>query len=75
MSAVCSFQNVKILECRRERLHDQFIARSEVFVETADSNTCLLHHIGNANAFQAKFAKPLGSNFHDPSVRLRLVTL
>src|SRR5689334_9457345 len=27
------FPNVKILERCRERLHDQFIARSEVFVE------------------------------------------
>ena len=31
------FPNVKILECRRERLHNQFIARSEVFVEAADA--------------------------------------
>src|SRR5580698_2180258 len=46
-----------------------------MFVETADSNTVLLHYIGNADAFQAEFAKPLGGNAHDPSVRLCLVTL
>src|ERR1700734_3349039 len=46
-----------------------------MFVETADSNTGFLHDIGNADAFQTEFAKPLGSNAHDPSVRLRLVTL
>src|SRR5271170_6105267 len=46
-----------------------------MFVETADRNPGLLHHIGNADAFEAKFAKPFGSNFHNPSVRLRLVTL
>src|ERR1700723_624273 len=46
-----------------------------MFVETAGSNTCLLHHIGNADAFQTEFAKPLGSNAHDPRVSLRLVTL
>jgi hypothetical protein len=46
-----------------------------MFVETADSNAGLLHDIGNADAFQTEFAKPLGSNAHDPSVRLRLVTL
>jgi hypothetical protein len=46
-----------------------------MFVETADSNAGLLHDIGNADAFQTEFAKPLGSNAHDPSVRLRLITL
>src|ERR1700722_2603203 len=46
-----------------------------MFVETADSNTGFLHDIGNADAFQTEFAKPLGSNAHDPSVRLRLITL
>src|ERR1700733_7110111 len=46
-----------------------------MFVETADSNTGFLHDIGNADAFQTEFTKPLGSNAHDPSVRLRLVTL
>ena len=50
-------------------------ARIEMFVETADRNAGLLHYIGNADAFQTEFAKPLGSNSHDPSVRLRLVTL
>src|SRR5882762_9972076 len=69
------FPNVKILECRRERLHAQFIARSEVFVEAPNRNARFLHHISNADAFQTEFAKPLGSNAHDPSVRLRLVTL
>src|ERR1700685_258465 len=66
---------VEVLECGGQRLNHQFIARIEMFVETADSNTGLLHHIGNADAFQPEFAKPLGSNAHDPSVRLRLVTL
>src|SRR5271169_2836844 len=46
-----------------------------MFVETADSNTSLLHDIGNADALQTEFAKPLSSNAHDPSVCLRLVTL
>src|SRR5580658_10389952 len=46
-----------------------------MFVKPADSNTGFLHHIGNADAFETELAKPLGSNTHDPSVRLRLVTL
>src|SRR5258707_9032070 len=46
-----------------------------MFVETTDSNTGLLHHIGNADAFEAEFAKPLGRNAHDPSVCLRLIFL
>src|SRR5580658_9278010 len=66
---------VEVLECGGQSLNHQSIARIEMFVETADSNTGLLHDIGNAYAFQTEFAKPLGSNAHDPSVRLRLVTL
>src|SRR5580700_11160927 len=46
-----------------------------MFVKPANSNTGFLHHIGNADAFETEFAKPLGSNAHDPSVRLRFVTL
>jgi hypothetical protein len=41
------FSNVKIFECRWQRLHDWFIARSEVFVEAADRNAPLSHHIGD----------------------------
>src|SRR5260370_21951661 len=66
---------VEVLEGRGQRLHHQFIARIEMFVETTDSNTGLLHHIGNANAFETEFAKPLGRNAHDPSVCLCLITL
>src|SRR5258708_19184019 len=46
-----------------------------MFVKPADSNTGLLHHIGDTDAFNAEFAKPLGRDVHDPSVRRRLVTL
>src|SRR5260370_14295391 len=66
---------VEVLECGGQRLNHQFIARIEMFVETTDSNTGLLHHIGNADAFEAEFAKPLGRNAHDPSVCLRLIFL
>ena len=54
------FPNVKILECRRERLHDQFIARSEMLVEAPNRNTRFLHHIGDADTFKSLLAKPLG---------------
>src|SRR5260370_33756446 len=66
---------VEVLECGGQRLNHQFIARIEMFVETTDSNTSLLHHIGNADAFETDFAKPLGSNAHDPCVCLRLISL
>jgi len=33
----------------------------EMFVETADSNTGLLHHIGNADAFQTEFGNLLAA--------------
>src|SRR5260370_25122183 len=66
---------VEVLECGGQRLNHQFIARIEMFVETTDSNTGLLHHIGNADAFETEFAKPLGRNAHDPSVCLCLITL
>src|SRR5882757_4251592 len=46
-----------------------------MFVKPAGSNTRFLHHIGNADAFETELAKPLGGDVHDPSVRLRLVTL
>src|ERR1700735_268438 len=69
------FPNVKVLECRRQRLHDQFIARSEVFVETSNRHARFLHHIGNADAFETTFTKSLGGHFDDPSVCRRLVTL
>jgi NAD(P)H-binding len=39
-----------------------------MFVKTADSNTNLPHHIGDANAFETEFAKLVGCNPHDPSV-------
>ena len=39
------FANVKILECRRESPHDQFIARSQVLVEVrhAGEGTTIAH--------------------------------
>src|SRR6267154_2557164 len=46
-----------------------------MFVKPTNSGTGLLHHIGNADALETELAKPLGSNFYDPSVRLCLVTL
>src|SRR5580704_2037554 len=46
-----------------------------MFVKPANSNTGLLHHIGNADAFETEFAKPLGRNAHDPIVCLRLISL
>ncbi len=66
---------VKVLECGGQRLNHEFIARIEMFVETADGNTGLLHHVGNADAFETELAKPLGRNLHDPSVCLRLTAL
>src|SRR5260370_5572974 len=66
---------VEVLECGGQRLNHQFIARIEMFVETTDSNTGLLHHIGNTDAFETEFAKPPGRNAHDPSVCLRLISL
>src|SRR5580692_11611744 len=66
---------VEVLECGGQRLNHQFIARIEMFVETTDSNTGLVHHIGNADAFETKFAKPPGRNAHDPSVCLHLIFL
>src|SRR5882757_8541409 len=69
------FPAVEVLECGGQRLNLQFIARIEMFVEATDSNTGLLHHIGNADAFETEFAKPLGRNAHDPSVCLRLISL
>ena len=75
MSGVCSFPNIKVLECRRERLHNQFIARSEVFVEATDRNARLLHHIGDANAFKSALAKSLGGHPDNPLMRGLLVSL
>src|SRR5580698_11121043 len=46
-----------------------------MLVEPTNRGTSLLHHIGNADALKTELAKPLGSDLHDPSVRLRLVTL
>src|SRR5882762_6207094 len=46
----------------------------EMLVKTTDSYTGLLHHIGNADAFETKFAKPLGRNPYDPSVCLCLIS-
>src|ERR1700722_3973244 len=46
-----------------------------MFVEPADRDAGLLHHIGNADAFQTEFAKSLGSDADDPSMRLCLVAL
>src|ERR1700689_3940223 len=69
------FPNVKILECRRERLHNQFIARSEVFVEAAHRNTGLLHHIGDADPVKSALAKPLGSHPYNPLMCRLLVPL
>src|ERR1700733_654009 len=66
---------VKVLECGGQRLNHQFIARIEMLVETTDSNTGLLHHISNADAFETEFAKPLGRDPHDPSVCLLLIAL
>src|SRR5882757_9330098 len=68
------FPAVEVLECGGQRLNLQFIARIEMFVEATDSNTGLLHHIGNADAFETEFAKPLGRNAHDPSVCLCLIS-
>src|ERR1700722_2768651 len=45
-----------------------------MFVETADSNTGLLHDIGNADAFETEFAKPPGRNTYYPTVCLRLIS-
>src|SRR6202047_5345917 len=45
-----------------------------MFVKTTHSNTGLLHHIGNADAFETEFAKPLGRNAYDPSVCLCLTS-
>src|SRR5579872_5170541 len=46
-----------------------------MFVKPTHSGTGLLHHIGNTDALETEFAKPLGCDFYDPSVRLCLVTL
>src|SRR5580692_7543435 len=46
-----------------------------MFVKPTHSGPGLLHHIGNADAFETELAKPLGSDFYDPGVRLCLVTL
>ena len=75
MSARMLFPNVKILECRRERLHDQFIARSEVFVEAPNRNARFLHHIGDADTFKSALAKPLGGHPDNPLMRRLLVPL
>src|SRR5260370_26912664 len=45
-----------------------------MFVKTTDSNTGLLHHIGNADAFKTEFAKPLGRDAYDPSVCFCLIS-
>src|SRR5580658_6608485 len=66
---------VEVLECGGQRLNHQFITRIEMFVETADGNTGLPHHVGNADAFEAEFAKPLRRNPHDTRVCLRLIPL
>jgi len=50
--------NVKILECCRERLHDQFIARSEVFVKASNRNAQFLHHIGQHVGAEVIWCKP-----------------
>jgi hypothetical protein len=44
-------------------------------VEATDSNTGFLHHIGNADAFEAEFTRPPGCDSHNPNVRLRLISL
>src|SRR3984957_17884380 len=65
---------VEVQECGGESLNHQFIVSIEMFVETADSNTGLLHHIGNADAFETEFAKPPGRNAYDPTVCLLLIS-
>ena len=49
---------LEVLERGGQCLNHQFIARIEMFVETTDGNTGLLHRIGNANVFETEFAKP-----------------
>ena len=66
---------VEVLECCGQRLNHQFIAAIEMFVKPANRDTGLLHHSGDADAFETEFAKSLGGNAHDPIVRLRLVNL
>src|SRR5580704_6398228 len=46
-----------------------------MFVKAANGGAGFLHHIGNADALETEFAKPLGRHFYDPSVRLCFVTL
>src|SRR5260370_22587805 len=45
-----------------------------MLVKTTDGNTGLLHHIGNADAFETEFAKPLGRNAYNPSVCVYLIS-
>ena len=54
------FPHVKILECRRERLYDQFVTRTEMFVEAPNRHARFLHHIGDADTLKSVLAKPLG---------------
>ena len=51
---------------RGQCLNHQFISGIAVFVEATDSNTGntgFLHHIGNADAFEAEFTNLLAATF------------
>jgi hypothetical protein len=46
-----------------------------MFIEAPNCNACFLHHIGDADAFEAALAKPLGGDPHNSRVRRLLVSL
>jgi hypothetical protein len=54
---------VEVQECGGQRLNHEFIARLEVLVKPAHSDTSLLHHIGNADAFETELAEPKTAPF------------